>query len=99
MGISELRQMDLEADPSGEPPSPLERELVESGTISRADASLARMVQNYCAAPLDRVLVSEGLVTEDEVLDAQARLARPCAWMRGDRRAIRPDQRPVDPRA
>ncbi|RBI75981.1 glycosyl transferase [Roseovarius sp. TE539] len=76
MGISELRQLDLPAEDLADRPAELEEALVESGSITRADASLALMVQRYCAAPLDRVLEAEGLASEAEVLDAQATARR-----------------------
>ncbi len=91
MGISELRQMTA---PTGcaarsdagalhvEDLCDLGRTLVERGAISRSDAELARMVQAHCDAPLDRVLLAEGLVDAPDLLDAQAaranlRLATP----------------------
>ncbi|WP_232796347.1 glycosyltransferase [Roseovarius salinarum] len=73
MGISELRQVDGAgaATPAGR--DTLGADLVQSGIISRADESLARLVQRHCDAPLARVLEAENLLREADVLAVQAR--------------------------
>ncbi len=72
MGISELRQLDAQALYNVGPLQDLGADLVQVGTISRADAKLAQLVQQYCDAPLARVLQAEGLASEAEILAAQA---------------------------
>ncbi|MBZ8118206.1 glycosyltransferase [Roseovarius sp. LXJ103] len=72
MGISELRQPGGTSRARAVPLTGLARDLVESGVISRADADLAKIVQKHCDAPLDRVLVSEGLTDEATILNARA---------------------------
>ena len=84
MGILELRQADTQpltaarqqqwAKPGAELCG-LGRHLVQAGTISRSDAELAQIVQRYCDAPVDRVLLAEGLIDAKDVLQAQARRA------------------------
>ncbi|MEB8387114.1 glycosyltransferase [Rhodobacteraceae bacterium KMM 6894] len=79
MGISELRlldtQSDLSASPQTGPSCDLGRALVRAGTVSRSDAMLAAIVQEHCDAPLDRVLLAEGLIDAPDLLAAQAGLA------------------------
>ena len=91
MGISELRQIDPQPwhrvrrrgmSAQGHDLPDLSRHLVQSGTISYSDAELAQTVQSYCDAPLDRVLLAEGLADGAQILRAQAaranlRLATP----------------------
>lgn len=91
MGISELRQLDTQprgavgrrmGTPDGAALCGLGHHLVRTGAISRSDAELARIVQAHCDAPLDRVLLAEGLIDTPDMLRAQAahaglRLATP----------------------
>ncbi|MEM6578640.1 MAG: glycosyltransferase [Pseudomonadota bacterium] len=76
MGISELRQAGFDEDGAPSPIGSLDRELVKDGALSVRDAGLARYVQRHCDASLERVLIAEGLVDEEEILEAQARLLR-----------------------
>ncbi|MCZ4352156.1 glycosyltransferase [Roseovarius aestuarii] len=80
MGISELRlldpQPDLTTSPQQNQPCALARALTRAGKLSHSDSVLAAIVQDHCDAPLDRVLLAEGLVDAPDVLDAQAELAR-----------------------
>lgn len=78
MGISELRQIAVDKDEDKEPPvlGALDHELIDAGELSLRDAALASYVQRHCDASLERVLLAEGLVGEDAILDAQARLLR-----------------------
>lgn len=75
MGISELRQIGPSGAVAGAelPAAPLDADLVGRGAITEADAALARLVQAHCDTSLDRVLVSEGLATQADVLAAHAR--------------------------
>ncbi len=84
MGISELRQLDTQswhsvrrqgAVAQGGDLCDLGRYLVRTGAISRSDAELALIVQANCDAPLDRVLLAEGLVDAPDIQRAQARRA------------------------
>ncbi|WP_324753044.1 glycosyltransferase [Roseovarius sp. Pro17] len=81
MGISELRQLDTqswasaslrEGAANGDQLCALGRHLVRTGTISRSDAELALIVQENCDAPIDRVLMAEGLMDEPDALRAKA---------------------------
>ncbi|WP_113911041.1 glycosyltransferase [Roseovarius dicentrarchi] len=81
MGISELRKLDAHprhdvrrtgALAQGDDLCSLGRYLVRTGVISNSDAELAQIVQAHCDAPLDRVLLSEGLVDAPDILNAQA---------------------------
>jgi len=74
MGISELRKGGGGRHAVNLPRAPLGRDLVRRGVLSGADAALAEQVQARCDTTLDRILLSEGLAREDELLDAQARL-------------------------
>lgn len=76
MGISELREAGYDAGKASSPIAALDNELVRGGALSMRDAGLARYVQRHCDASLERVLVAEGLVDEEEILEAQARLLR-----------------------
>jgi len=73
MGISELRHVN--AQDWGHPVqvSPLSRELVRTGTITKSDAALAEMVSRHCDTSMDRILQAEGLAGEDDLLRAHAR--------------------------
>ncbi|HEY9038522.1 MAG TPA: glycosyltransferase [Roseovarius sp.] len=81
MGISELRELDTQSrhgvrrrgvSPQGGDLCDLGRYLVRTGVISRSDAELAQIVQAHCDAPLDRVLLAEGLADVPDILRAQA---------------------------
>jgi len=74
MGISELRKGGGGRHAVNLPRAPLGRDLVRRGVLSGADAALAEQVQARCDTTLDRILLSEGLAREEELLDAQARL-------------------------
>ena len=76
MGISELRQAGYVDEAKPEKAGALDRELVKGGALSARDAGLARHVQRHCDASLERVLIAEGLVDEEEILEAHARLLR-----------------------
>jgi hypothetical protein len=73
MGINELRLAKAHEFGMFELPNSLGRDLVRAGTISQSDASLAQMVKRHCDASLDKILRSEGLATEDDLLAAHAR--------------------------
>ena len=75
MGISELRQggYGRPGRAARVPWHPLGRDLVRRGVISDADAALASLVQRRCDTSLDRILMSEGLAREDDLLAAHAR--------------------------
>lgn len=76
MGISELRQAGYDEDGAPSSIGALDKELVKGGALTVRDAGLARYVQRHCDASLERVLVAEGLVNEEEILEAHARLLR-----------------------
>lgn len=76
MGMSELRQAGFDDESVSFRIGALDRELVKEGALTVRDAGLARSVQRHCDASLERVLVAEGLVDEDDILEAQARLLR-----------------------
>ena len=73
MGISELRQLDMQPQEIAGLHNSLESELVQAGKISQSDAALAQLVGRHCDAPIDRILRAEGLVTEAGVLGAHAK--------------------------
>ncbi len=73
MGITELRRAKAHEFGAFEMPNSLGRDLVRAGTISQSDASLAQMVGRHCDASLDRILRSEGLANEKDLLAAHAR--------------------------
>ena len=84
MAISELRQPDARAWNGGglgerandaAPLCALGRYLVRTGAISGSDADLARIVEAHCDAPIDRVLIAEGLLDAATAQAAQARRA------------------------
>src|SRR5690606_29768693 len=53
----------------------LGRYLVQTGTISRSDADLAQIVQAHCDAPIDHVLLAEGLIDPPDIYKAKAERA------------------------
>lgn len=73
MGISELRQLGPPAVSPAGAEEALDRDLVRRGTVSAADMRLARAVQKSCDASIDRILLAEGLVAQDELLETHAR--------------------------
>lgn len=73
MSISELRHFAGASLNRRIPINPLGRDLVKSGEISQSDAALAEMVRQHCDTSLDRILIAEGLVDEDDLLNAHAR--------------------------
>ena len=77
MGISELRQLGPPPPDSG-PGSDLAlaRDLVARGTLGARDMVLARGVQRACDASFARVLATEGLAREQDLLEAHARRFR-----------------------
>lgn len=76
MGISELRQLRAHTTGEAGDNGTLGEELIRTGTISESDALLARLVQRRCDASLERVLNSEGLASEEDLLRAHARRLR-----------------------
>jgi len=78
LGISELRQVGT----PGEEPGAYESyaaQLVRNGAISASDMALVQLVQKHCDAPLERILLAEGLTDEDTLLRAHAaRLTTRC---------------------
>lgn len=76
MGISELRQLGPQGADFAPKPEPLDADLVSRGKLGVRDAALARHVRRHCDASLERILLAEGLVKEDVLLEAQARLLR-----------------------
>ncbi|QYX57618.1 glycosyltransferase [Roseovarius sp. SCSIO 43702] len=74
MGISELRQLGAHHLEAADALDEKGRELVQAGTISRGDAALAQMVARHCDASLDRILFTEGIAAEREILAARAKL-------------------------
>jgi len=76
MGISELRQLDAQSLNSAGALDDLGLDLVRAGSISRADAALAQLVQNHCDASLEKVLETEGLADPADLIVAQARRAK-----------------------
>lgn len=78
MGISELRQVGAPLATPGASES-YAAQLVRSGAISASDMALVQLVQKHCDAPLERILLSEGLTDEDTLLKAHAaRLTTRC---------------------
>ncbi|WP_306152980.1 glycosyltransferase family 2 protein [Roseovarius sp. MMSF_3281] len=73
MGISELRQAALGPESDGGAFDTLGDELVRQGVIDAEDMALASVVRRHCDATLDRVLMAEGLASQDALLDAHAR--------------------------
>lgn len=74
MGISELRKGGF-GRRAGAVPFPCDgvgRDLVRRGVINAQDAALVDLVWRHCDTSLDRVLLAEGLVKEDELLEAHA---------------------------
>jgi cellulose synthase/poly-beta-1,6-N-acetylglucosamine synthase-like glycosyltransferase len=100
MGINELRQggYGRPGNVARVPGHPLGRDLVRRGIISDADAVRAALVQRRCDTSLDRILIAEGLVREDDLLGAHARRI---AGRRVDRDALAnmtPVETGLDPR-
>jgi len=77
MGISELRQLGPLPEGAGTSmaagSTPVERALLANGAVSAGDIALARGVQGVCDAGLGRILTAEGLIGDDDLLDAHAR--------------------------
>lgn len=73
MGISELRHLALENRNRKVPVHPIGRDLVRAGTITPMDAALAETVRQHCDTSIDRILQSEGLASEEDLLRAHAR--------------------------
>ncbi|MEQ8898793.1 MAG: glycosyltransferase [Roseovarius sp.] len=73
MGISELRHLGPPHRPAGTALSALERDLLERGTVARDDLERAGWVQARTDATLDRILSAEGLASDAELLEANAR--------------------------
>jgi cellulose synthase/poly-beta-1,6-N-acetylglucosamine synthase-like glycosyltransferase len=73
MGISELRQTSLEREAGNGAFDTLGGELVRQGVIDPKDMALAGVVRQHCDATLDRVLMAEGLASQDDLLEAHAR--------------------------
>lgn len=76
MGISELRQMGPQGAEFAPEPGALDTDLVGRGLISVKDAALARHVARNCDATIDRILLAEKLVSEEDILESHARLLR-----------------------
>ncbi|MCZ0812816.1 MAG: glycosyltransferase [Pseudomonadota bacterium] len=78
MGISELRQVGKPAEKLGASES-YAAQLVRNGVISASDMALVQLVQKHCDAPLESILLAEGLTDEDTLLKAHAaRLTTRC---------------------
>lgn len=84
MGISELRHLGRRPSTRDHPQEAktpdsdlceLGRYLVQTGTISHSDADLARIVQAHCDAPIDHVLLAEGLIDPPDIQKAKAERA------------------------
>jgi len=77
MGISELRKMGARP-PRGR--ASIEgtvcEDLVRRGRVARSDALFAQLVARRCDTSLDRILAAEGLVVEEDLLQAHARRLR-----------------------
>ena len=100
MGISELRQGggDRARQPVQLPQEPLGRDLVRRGVLSGRDAALAELVQARCDTSLDRILLSEGLANEGDLLDAHARRLSARRVDAGTLAALPPVETGLDPR-
>ncbi|WP_135503763.1 glycosyltransferase [Roseovarius aestuariivivens] len=98
MGISELRQLGAQGQEIFDGPGALDGDLVRRGVLDADSAALARMVQRHCAAPLDRILVSEGVLDRETVLAAQARLNRSRSLSDADLADLAPLDAECDPR-
>ncbi|MEI4196198.1 glycosyltransferase [Roseovarius sp. E0-M6] len=99
MGISELRQLDAQHLKTTDPLDEKGLDLVRSGTISRSDADLAQMVGQYCDASLERILLSEGLAQERDVIAARARAHGNAVFDAAEVAAmVTPAPRDADPR-
>ncbi|MEM6589262.1 MAG: glycosyltransferase [Pseudomonadota bacterium] len=77
MGITELRQLG-QADPilddgSNDVHARRALELVRHGASTADDIAHARTVQRNCKASLDRILLSEGLASRQDLLDVHAK--------------------------
>jgi len=78
LGISELRQVGTPGEEPGASES-YAAQLVRNGAISASDMALVQLVQKHCDAPLERILLAEGLTDEDTLLRAHAaRLTTRC---------------------
>lgn len=73
MGISELRHLAVGRRGRRVPVNPIGRDLVRAGTITSTDAALAETVGRHCDTSIDRILQSEGLASEEDLLRAHAR--------------------------
>ena len=73
MGISELRQLGPQKGQVSDAREAIDVDLVDRGALSASDAALARDMRRFCDAPLDRILIAEGLVTQGDLLDSHAR--------------------------
>ncbi|PIV78905.1 MAG: glycosyl transferase [Rhodobacteraceae bacterium CG17_big_fil_post_rev_8_21_14_2_50_63_15] len=73
MGISELRRLGKPNPDIALPVNPIGRHLVRAGTITASDAVLAETVRRHCDTSFERILQSEGLASEDDLLAAHAR--------------------------
>lgn len=69
---------------------PLSQILLEDGAVDAADLTKAMMIRNRLGAPLEHVLLSQGMVTPVAMARALSRQWRTTA--------IDPDQSPADPR-
>lgn len=72
MGISELRQLGVPRGIPAADKASIGTDLVRRGVISRSDLELAQIVQRHCDAPLDDILLAEGLSDERSLLAAHA---------------------------
>ncbi len=73
MGISELRQLNPLEDSGDLGAGGVDADLVRRGVLNARDAILARRMRRHCDAPIGRILVSEGLVTRGDLMEAHAR--------------------------
>ncbi|MDZ7709531.1 MAG: glycosyltransferase [Roseovarius sp.] len=101
MGISELRHggYDRPRHAVRVPGHPLGRDLVRRGVISDADAAMAELVQRRCDTSLDRILMTEGLARQDDLLAAHARRIAGRRVDEGTLTHMPPVETGLDPRA
>lgn len=90
MGISELRQLGPQEGHETKAREAIDADLVRRGALSAPDAALARDVRRFCDAPLDRILIAEGLVSQGDLLASHARHFRSRTLGRDDLAGLAP---------
>jgi cellulose synthase/poly-beta-1,6-N-acetylglucosamine synthase-like glycosyltransferase len=97
MGIIELRQLGA-ADPYvADTATELEADLIRRGAISPTDVAHARTVQKNCDASIDRILLAEGLTSQQTLLDAHARTCKSRQLGESDLELLSYVQTDIDP--